>query len=231
VAKRASSDPTVLVDVRHPDEFDRYRISGSINVPLHLIKTKSFLKGSPVVLINEGRTSFELEEACKSLKAAGFRQVSVLEGGIHSWVEAKHPVDGDAFAIRALNRLPADELFTERAYDDWLVIDVSAGKHRDLYHLLPANIVKVDASSKKPLAAGLRQAIQSRGKSNANVKIVVASDTDAVYENLEPELRNAGYSRVLYLAGGLAGYRSYVANQVAMWNEKNKPQRLPSCRG
>ena len=43
-----------MVDIRSRRDFKRLHISGSMNIPLYAVKTKLFLKSSPVVLINEG---------------------------------------------------------------------------------------------------------------------------------------------------------------------------------
>jgi len=61
-----------LIDVRSDSEFSSFRIAGSINIPLHQIKTKEFLKKLPVVLVSEGRNTSQLEMACKELELSGF---------------------------------------------------------------------------------------------------------------------------------------------------------------
>ena len=50
----SSEQKIVLVDVRGRKEFNRFRIPGSINIPLHFIKTKTFLRTKSLVLVNEG---------------------------------------------------------------------------------------------------------------------------------------------------------------------------------
>jgi len=68
----------VLIDVRNREEFEKFRIPGSINIPLFAIKTKTFLKRKPLVLINEGESYRPLEQECKRLRDTGFT-VSILK--------------------------------------------------------------------------------------------------------------------------------------------------------
>ena len=50
--KLQAKPPIILVDIRHKDAFETYKIPNSINIPLHFIKTKSFLKQRPTVIIH-----------------------------------------------------------------------------------------------------------------------------------------------------------------------------------
>jgi rhodanese-related sulfurtransferase len=52
--KLKGNEEMILVDVRKQDEFERFRITGSISIPLFAIKTKAFLKSIFLVLVNEG---------------------------------------------------------------------------------------------------------------------------------------------------------------------------------
>ena len=84
----------ILFDVRREEAFDRARIAGSIHVPLHALKAKSFLKSKPSVLVAQGYPDRELENACRSLREAGFERVFILRGGINAWQEQKGPMEG-----------------------------------------------------------------------------------------------------------------------------------------
>jgi rhodanese-related sulfurtransferase len=151
VAKQSKTNPFTLVDVRSTDDFERMRIPGSLNIPLHLIKAKTFLKTRSIVLVNDGRTSNELEESCGSLKQAGFQHVSILDGGLHAWSERKQPVEGDSSARLALNKLKPSELFSERSYDDWVVVNVSttsSSTSREVQKALPRKVVTLKMTGK-----------------------------------------------------------------------------------
>ena len=51
--------------------FTEAHIPGSINMPLYAVKTKTFLKSVPVVLVNEGFRYAELESECRRLAERG----------------------------------------------------------------------------------------------------------------------------------------------------------------
>ena len=74
----------ILIDVRKRDEFEKFRIPGSINIPLFAIRTKAFLKSKSLVLVNEGYNYTQLERECAYLRKSGFR-VWLLNGGLYYW--------------------------------------------------------------------------------------------------------------------------------------------------
>ncbi|MNV87451.1 Thiosulfate sulfurtransferase GlpE [compost metagenome] len=84
----------VVIDLSASGEFEKGHIVGSRNVQLAQLtpahKLLASAKQSPVVLVcRTGNTS---ATAAKTLKKAGFEQVSVLEGGIPAWQAADLPL-------------------------------------------------------------------------------------------------------------------------------------------
>ena len=63
---------TSIVDVRGAGAFDQFRIPGSINGPLHVVKTRSFLKTKQFILVDEGCRYEFLAKECRKLVDAGF---------------------------------------------------------------------------------------------------------------------------------------------------------------
>lgn len=221
-----------FVDVRSLAEFEQYRIAESINIPLHLVKTKNFLKNAPVVLVNDGRSTAEIEQLCQELRQEGFRQVTVLEGGLNAWRASARPLAGDTIALARLNRMSPQELSVERLYNDWLVLDVSTpGKFKDLRQWMPANVVVVSTKAGTDLAVSMRALIAKHRKSNPQGRVLLVADDNLAYERLDARLQKAGTLATLRLDGGLAGYREFISRQIAVWNQQNQPRRLPSCRG
>jgi rhodanese-related sulfurtransferase len=228
-----------FVDVRSPAEFDRYRISGSINIPLHLVKTKEFLKKLPVVLVNDGRSTAELEKTCGELKQAGFERVAVLDGGLFAWSVNKRALEGDPVEQSKLNRMSAAELFEERAKPNWSVIDVSTQKKdKEIISWLPAKVIAVPFKSKMKgdSIARISSAISQQRKKNPQGRLLLIADDDNVYEQIDARLNKSGVaaSTILRLDGGIKGYREHVKNQLAVWNQQNQqnqPRRYQACRG
>lgn len=84
----------VVVDLSSSGDFEKGHIAGSKNVqpsqfgPEH--KLVATAKQRPVVLVCRAGTASEA--AARTLKKAGFEQVSVLEGGLPAWQQAELPL-------------------------------------------------------------------------------------------------------------------------------------------
>jgi rhodanese-related sulfurtransferase len=75
---------TLLVDVRGEESFKKIHIPDSINVPLHFIKTKGYLKNIHVILVNRGYEQNRLLHQAELLNKKGF-EIVVLSGGLAAW--------------------------------------------------------------------------------------------------------------------------------------------------
>ena len=77
-----------VIDVREPGEFRRSHVPGSDLVPLSTIITTTTRNGydEPIVLVcRSGRRS---KRAAAVLKAHGYKDIKVLNGGMAAWEEA-----------------------------------------------------------------------------------------------------------------------------------------------
>lgn len=228
--KELQTSRVALVDVRHPDAFNRYSIPTSLNIPLYAVKTKDFLKDKHVILLNEGASTGVLEQACGDLRRAGFSKVSVMEGGLHAWAEQGGPIAGDILAVDQLKWMTPQDLFAERQYDDWIVFDFSAKRNPEMRQWLPKKLEPVKFSAKA--AATIKATTAGKkGQNRALPNILIVNEKGAGYDKIESLMRKAGLNQVYYLEGGLAGYRDFLTQQTAMWNQKDKPLRLPACQG
>jgi rhodanese-related sulfurtransferase len=233
IDKLAGQKDFSLVDVRSPAEYDRYHITGSINIPLHQVKTKEFLKKLSVVMVNDGRSTSELERTCGELKQAGFNRVSVLEGGMFAWRANKRTLEGDPLAQVKLNRMSPSELIDEHNRPNLYVIDVStAGKYKDIYDWLPAKNISVPFKPKGGSITRIATIIsQQHKKSPKSIPLLIADNNDA-YDRMDEDLRKSGVaSVVLLLDGGIQGYREHLKKQSAIWSEQNKVRSYNVCKG
>ena len=199
---------------------------------------KEFLKKLPVVLVSEGRNTSQLEMACRELELSGFRNIAVLDGGLFAWYSDNRVLEGDVAEQANLNRMTAAELFEMRSSPSLTVIDISAsGESKELKSWLPAKVIKISANSKsksKYLARISSEILKLRKKSPQK-KLLLISDDDVVYQQVDRQLRNPKVSsRVLRLAGGINGYREHVEKQRLIWSRKEQeaqPRRYEACRG
>jgi len=89
--KLVSKDPSIqLIDVRDPDEFDRYSLPGAINIPLNDLlndKWSDYLDQDVRMNIFYSNGTVEANEAWLITRQLGYENNYVLEGGLNYWVE------------------------------------------------------------------------------------------------------------------------------------------------
>lgn len=98
-------DAVTVVDVRGPDEFTGSfgHIAAARNIPVGELGSRltelAGLERAPIVLVC--RTDKRSATAAKTLRAAGFAEVSVLRRGMEQWNAAGLPVEGRTAATTA----------------------------------------------------------------------------------------------------------------------------------
>jgi len=134
--KLRQNQALTLVDVRSIQGFERLYIPGSVNIPLYAVKTKTYLKSAPVVLVNGGFRYAELENECRRLAERGF-QVSILDGGLPAWQRKGGELAGDLFALDEMTSVSAVAFFREKDFENTLVIDISPARSEASSRLIP----------------------------------------------------------------------------------------------
>ncbi len=82
-----------LIDVRTPAEVARGRISGSENLPLHVIPLKVDEFNNEDTIIFYCQTGARSAQACMFMTSKGIDNVYNLRGGIVTWVQMGFPID------------------------------------------------------------------------------------------------------------------------------------------
>jgi rhodanese-related sulfurtransferase len=89
-----NQDGALVLDVREDNEFTGGRIAGARHIPLGVLKKRvadiERFKESPVLVYC--RTGARSAVAASQLVAAGFTDVTNLQGGIQAWQSAGLPV-------------------------------------------------------------------------------------------------------------------------------------------
>ena len=114
-----------LVDVREAEEYEKYRIPNTLNIQAHLLKYKSYLKSKTLVLVNSGKQYKELESTVAELRLQGYKNVSILDGGLRKWHKEANRFDGKASAAKYLNTISVKEFLAESSHGPWLVFDLN----------------------------------------------------------------------------------------------------------
>lgn len=213
---------TVLVDVRPKASFDFFHIDGALNMNTADIRTKAFLADKLVVMVGHGKADSELYEVCGELKAAGFKQVRVLKGGILDWVLENRPVIGQTPHLEDLARLTVAELFQEGKSADTILIGWANG--RKLSDVLPfaANLTSGDV-------AGVKSIVQKRRNKSSLQSVILVAD-ERFGQNQLRDLADAVKPVTLRVyAGTEAEYRQFLRVQNAMWAKQAKGPTKPVC--
>ncbi len=89
-----------IVDVRDRTAFNANHIMGAISMPMQNLVTQArasleFIRDIYVY----GETEEQTAEAASNLRAAGYRNIAELVGGLAAWKRAKYPIDGFSAAI------------------------------------------------------------------------------------------------------------------------------------
>lgn len=89
--KLVSKDPSIqLIDVRDPDDFEKYSLPGAINIPLTDLlndQWKDILNQDVRMNIFYCNGSIMANEAWMITRQLGYENNFVLEGGLNYWVE------------------------------------------------------------------------------------------------------------------------------------------------
>lgn len=102
--KLAGGDDIVVIDVRTANEYgsNTGHVAGAVNVPVGDLRGRlesaggalGELKDHPVYLMC--RTENRSSSAAKMMRRAGFKNVSVIKGGMTGWNKAGLPAEGKA---------------------------------------------------------------------------------------------------------------------------------------
>lgn len=191
----------VLIDVRRSSEFEKYQISGSLNLAPFSIKAKPFLKNKRVVLVNEGRHLAQLESLCNRLIGDGFKQVSVMAGGLYAWHQAGYPIAGERLEIGRLSLISPTELIASLPERDWKFIDLDRSLP-SLANLLPASSVIEYQADNEAFISAVNQA-NSEFNDHSLPGFLVVNGKGDDYKSVERLLHLTDAKNIFYLAGGI----------------------------
>jgi rhodanese-related sulfurtransferase len=229
--KLKEKDPPTLVDVREKGQFEAVNIPGSINIPLFAVKTKTFLKAKPLILVNEGYAYEPMERVCAHLRNNGFK-AWILDGGLAAWKQKGGALRGDPFQQQGLNKVPAPVFYTEKAYDNWLIVDMSKSEGSQATTQLPQAIHIPLAKNTAAFVSALKKAVAQR-KDNPLLLVMLFNKKGEGYEAIEQAIHEAGMAKVFFLTGGLEAYDRFVKNlsqiRQAQDNSKKTIKKCINC--
>jgi rhodanese-related sulfurtransferase len=216
--KLKQNQKITLVDVRSREDFKRLHIPGSLNIPLHAIKTKGFLKSVAVVLIHEGFQYSLLATECRQLTDKGFK-VHILDGGLPAWKRSGNKLAGDLFALDTMQIVSPHELIQEVDYENILLIDVSSSKSNFSRQWMPHSEHLPGSSDPGEWLRRLDRLIKSQ-KNQPFFTILICNETGDGYHNLNKILTTVGIN-AFFLQGGVVGYGRYLEDLMLTWQSRD----------
>jgi rhodanese-related sulfurtransferase len=221
-----------LVDVRPAAEFEKYHIPGSLNISLHALKAKAFLKSKPTVLVNAGYVVGPLAETCRALRKEAYKAY-VLAGGLCAWKAAGGALTGDPFAQGEMNVITADQFQRETAFGKQIVAHLSDKKAvREAATAPGAKILPL--SDPKRTVSSIKSWIEAKD-AGPFTRVVVMTDTGRENRRIQRWLADGGLHRQVYiLRGGLQAYQKHLEfEQLAKRPKKERKKsigRCPACQ-
>jgi rhodanese-related sulfurtransferase len=216
------------VDVRPKQDFSTVHINGSINVAPHLIKTKTYLKQQPLLIIDHGASYRRLWRLCKELKQAGFEQVNILKGGINTAIAEGYSANGDSNTAKLLTITP--KMAMEEFYLGGTLFIVSDKKTQQLLSAkkISPQLVKQISNSLSFFSELGR--VRYQGDSSANtLKSMVIVDVlaDQDYGSVN---RSKLLSNVYFLEGGVEALLQFLdSSEWSKIKQLSHPERF-SCK-
>lgn len=208
------NEDIILIDVRRAEDFQSTRIANSINMPLHFIKTKPYLKNRRIIIVSRGYDSSRLEQESERLKDAGFTNVSILKDGLTGWLHAGGELAGDPFAIKKIPFVSPAHYFRERHLDNQVVINAGGPKYSQDKNILPDAVLVSHSVQSDLFVEIIGNIITQEEKKGRNTTLIVNDDGD--YGEIQQRFKEAGIKGVFYLKGGLRGYKAFLHRQAAL---------------
>jgi len=224
-ARLAGEPQTTLVDVRSAPERELATLDGALPLTAAQLAGKPFLKDKTLVLLGNGKAERELYVACSTLKAQGFRDVRVLQGGMPAWLASGRPVLSRNALANEVPHLSAPELWLESHFDANLVLAVP-GQAR-VQAALPQARVIANAGLPAIQSALAAQRKATKNRAVAAVVLVVAPEMPAA-DLLALRSALAPLPLLVY-ADGADAYARQMKQQQQVWTAQARGPKQPAC--
>lgn len=198
---RLREEPMNIVDIR------RNGADGSLQIPLHEIKTKAFLRSRPLAIVSDGKHFGALEKECGDIKASGVPEVVAILPSVSDRADSE-----TRFAEELPTMLP-QEFVAERPFGRWQIVDLTSTG--DLRSPLFRNM-----QSPKTLVDDLRERAPVVGLE----RTLVVSDDGRLPDTADFRSARAGTGQLFILEGGMKGFARFQADATAMARALERPR-------
>lgn len=204
-----------IVDTRPKNEFEEFRIPGSINLPLSLIEHKSFLKNKPLLVVTNGKRYRHLEKQIKRLRDAGLEKVYILDGGIHRWAAKTRYIDGK-YTSKSYQTLSVKDFVSESNFGPWLVVNLS--KTAEFTEPVNGQVKKLTLDD----SFLLNFSSVLRGATEPMTRVLFVSNDKEYFRELSEKLSNLDYSNIYVLRETIDYIPVYKKESLIAFQKRNK---------
>jgi rhodanese-related sulfurtransferase len=222
--RRPGAQSAQLVDLRQADEHREFHALGAAHLTVAQLRTRPYWRDKPVLLIGSGKGDHELYRECARLKQTGYRNVSVLQGGMLAWQGESLPVQGNPPALTQQARLSPAEFWREAGERHNLILISQALEplHKQLDFAIVLPDLRIES---------IRRQMERRRKELAGealAAVVIATDQipDASLQALQQSLKPVP---LLVYAGTAGAVAEHLKTQQAVWRAHAAGPRQPGC--
>jgi len=196
-----SEEPMNTVDIR------KVGADGQLQIPLHEIKTKAFLRNKPLAVVSDGKNFAALEKECNDIKASGVPEVVAVLPQVQD-----KSVGNRRFA-EELPTIRPQEFVAERPFGRWHIVDLTStgGLESPLFKNLESSKTLVDDMKLRGPVAGL-------------ARTLVVSDDGRMPDSPILGAMRASLGQVFLLEGGMKGFARFQADATAMARALERPR-------
>jgi len=193
----------LLVDVRQANQTRAIPLTNIniVNIPLHMLGHKKYLKNKPLILMPIGAELRELLTQCGKLRQKGFKQTYVLKDGIHALQSVSK---NKIMPANKVGLISPKRLFIERFERDWKLVYVGKGEVGRLSQYF--NIIK---TNKKP-GKTISKIKKEKKKSNKPVGIIVVDQDGLNHTAIKKQFKKVKQPIVYYLEGGAESFNDFI---------------------
>lgn len=217
-----------IVDVRKPADYSSAHVVGSINLPIRHLKTKSFLKDSPLLILDYGISRDRLLKLCTELRAEQFSRPMTLVGGLGAAIRKGMPINGKVSPRELIQVFPKQVL--QEYYNNSVRLVVW---ERDVSQALSRAKIDHEHLDEIPAGSSLTAAIvdiqvDSAAAGGRAVPVVLVESQGAT-GRAESLIVNGKLDNVFYLEGGKKALLRYLEDTEWSNITKNNPSARYQC--
>lgn len=217
-----------LIDVRE-QRIDKpsmqVHIKKALKIPVHLVKTKNYLKEKSLVLVDDGFNDKDLERHVRQLYTLGFSDVKILSDGV-AGLFGKGYLEGEPSSIFRLRLVSAEKLF-DLSLDVDNTLFVNLEDDNTVFEVMGLFYLHVRYSQDRLFLLELQNKIAHAIKDNEDFRVVLSHQQFAIYREILASEKLADVSDLWYVEGG-SDALSMMQNKMVSIEEARKKVKV-SC--